>query len=35
VGKTQPDADRYLRIACRTEPENRELFRALSGVLNE
>ncbi len=35
VGKTQPDGDRYLRIACRTEPENRELFRALSEVLNE
>ena len=33
VGKTQPDADRYLRIACRTEPENRELFHALSEVL--
>ena len=35
VGKTQPDGDRYLRIACRTEPENRELFRALSEVLSQ
>ncbi len=35
AGKTQPDADRYLRIACRTEAENRELFGALSKVLNE
>jgi len=33
VGKTQPDADRYLRIACRTEPENRELVRVLYEML--
>lgn len=29
AGKTQPDADRYLRIACRTENENNRLIAAL------
>jgi threonine-phosphate decarboxylase len=29
AGKTQPDADRYLRIACRTENENCRLIAAL------
>jgi threonine-phosphate decarboxylase len=35
LGKTQPDADRYLRIACRTEVENRTLVNALSALLAE
>ena len=35
MGKTQPDADRYLRIACRTEAENRKLIAALSEVLSQ
>lgn len=34
VGKTQPDADRYLRIACRTEEENNKLFEALIDVMD-
>jgi len=34
VGKTQPDSDRYLRIACRTEAENCKLVEALIDVMN-
>ncbi|NQT60106.1 MAG: histidinol-phosphate aminotransferase family protein [Bacteroidetes bacterium] len=34
VGKTQPDADRYLRIASRTEAENCKLIDALLDVMN-
>ncbi|MCD6397868.1 MAG: histidinol-phosphate aminotransferase family protein [Spirochaetaceae bacterium] len=34
VGKTQPDSDRYLRIACRTEKENNQLIKALIDVMN-
>jgi histidinol-phosphate/aromatic aminotransferase/cobyric acid decarboxylase-like protein len=34
MGKTQPDPDRYLRIASRTETENRALVNALSRVIN-
>ncbi len=34
AGKTMADADRYLRIACRTKPENRKLAEALADVLN-
>ena len=34
AGKTQPDSDRYLRIASRTEVENCKLVEALSGVIN-
>lgn len=34
VGKTQPDSDRYLRIACRTEAENRRLVEALIDVMD-
>ncbi len=34
VGKTQPDSDRYLRIASRTEAENCELVAALANVLS-
>lgn len=33
AGKTQPDADRYLRIACRTEAENCKLVDALIDVM--
>jgi len=33
AGKTQPDADRYLRIASRTEAENCKLVEALIDVL--
>ncbi len=33
VGKSQPDADRYLRIACRTEKENVEVIEALIEVM--
>ncbi|MCF6333722.1 MAG: histidinol-phosphate aminotransferase family protein [Draconibacterium sp.] len=33
VGKTQPDADRYIRIACRTNEENSKLIEALKEVL--
>ncbi len=33
VGKTQPDSDRYLRIASRTEAENCKLVEALTGVM--
>lgn len=32
-GKTQPDADRYLRIASRTEEENRKLIEGLKDVM--
>jgi len=34
TGKTQPDADRYLRIASRTETENCKLVDALINVMN-
>ena len=33
LGKTQPESDRYLRIACRTEEENVKLIKALIEVL--
>ena len=33
VGKTQPDADRYIRIASRTQEENNTLVDALMGVM--
>ncbi len=33
VGKTQPDADRYIRIASRTEEENSKLVEALVDVM--
>jgi len=33
VGKTQPDADRYIRIASRTEAENSKLINALMDVM--
>ena len=32
-GKTQPDADRYIRIASRTEEENNKLIEALVDVM--
>lgn len=32
-GKTQPDADRYIRIASRTEKENSKLIEALINVM--
>ena len=35
VGKTQPDADRYIRIASRTNEENSKLILALKDVLYE
>lgn len=35
VGKTQPDADRYIRIASRTQEENNTLIDALKEVLYE
>ena len=34
VGKTQPDSDRYIRVASRTETENSNLVEALSNVMN-
>lgn len=34
VGKTQPDSDRYLRIASRTEKENDKLVKALIKVMD-
>ncbi len=34
AGKTQPDSDRYLRIASRTETENCNLVEALIQVMN-
>ena len=34
VGKTQPDSDRYLRIASRTEAENCNLVEALIDVMD-
>ena len=34
AGKTQPDSDRYLRIASRTETENCKLVEALTQVMN-
>jgi len=33
VGKTQPDADRYIRIASRTQEENNTLIDALTDVM--
>jgi len=33
AGKTQPDADRYIRIASRTNEENSKLIEALKDVL--
>lgn len=33
VGKTQPDADRYIRIASRTNEENSKLIEALKKVM--
>ncbi|MDP6632427.1 MAG: aminotransferase class I/II-fold pyridoxal phosphate-dependent enzyme, partial [Dehalococcoidales bacterium] len=33
AGKTMPEADRYLRIACRTRSENRVLIEALRRIL--
>ncbi len=33
VGKTQPDADRYIRIASRTQEENSKLIEALKSVM--
>jgi len=33
VGKTQPDADRYIRIASRTQAENNTLIDALTDVM--
>lgn len=33
LGKTQPQPDRYLRIACRTESENRVLTDAISALI--
>lgn len=33
VGKTQPDSDRYIRIACRTQAENSRLVEALIQVM--
>ena len=33
VGKTQPESDRYVRIASRTETENRKLLDALTDVM--
>jgi threonine-phosphate decarboxylase len=33
VGKTQPDADRYIRIASRTDKENDKLINALMDVM--
>jgi len=35
VGKTQPDANRYIRIASRTQEENNTLINALKEVLYE
>ena len=34
VGKTQPDSDRYIRIASRTETENCTLVDALADIIN-
>jgi len=33
IGKTQPDAERYIRIASRTNEENNELIEALKNVM--
>ena len=33
VGKSQPDADRYLRIASRTNKENLKLIAALKEII--
>ena len=33
VGKSQPDSDRYVRIACRTQAENTKLVEALIQVM--
>jgi len=34
VGKTQPDSDRYIRIASRTQTENRKLVAALADIID-
>ncbi|MCK4464849.1 MAG: hypothetical protein KAU83_03975, partial [Bacteroidales bacterium] len=34
TGKNQPEADRYLRIASRTEEENSKLIEALIEIMN-
>ena len=34
VGKTQPDSDRYFRVASRTEEENCKLVIALNDVMD-
>jgi len=33
-GKTQPDSDRYIRIASRTQTENRKLVAALADIID-
>jgi histidinol-phosphate/aromatic aminotransferase/cobyric acid decarboxylase-like protein len=33
TGKALPEADRYLRIACRTRQENRKLVEALQDII--
>jgi len=33
AGKTMPESDRYIRVACRTQPENEALTLALAGLL--
>jgi histidinol-phosphate/aromatic aminotransferase/cobyric acid decarboxylase-like protein len=35
AGKPLPEADRYLRIASRTMPENHQLVEALRSILDE
>ena len=32
-GKTMPESDRYVRIACRTQPENQLLIEALQNIV--
>jgi histidinol-phosphate/aromatic aminotransferase/cobyric acid decarboxylase-like protein len=34
AGKTQPDSDRYIRIASRTEAENCKLVKALANIID-
>ncbi len=34
AGKTQPDSDRYIRIASRTELENCKLVEALADIID-
>jgi threonine-phosphate decarboxylase len=33
-GKTLPDSDRYIRIASRTQTENRKLVAALADIID-